>query len=180
MRLPSLFSLKTTALAAAAAFLVGAGSGSWITNELAQAKANRLELAQQKAYDKAVDAARKAERTQAEKDFTAEKSALQRQRQTTTRYVKLTKEVPVYVTEIQDRACVPYGIVRVLDAAALGSDPAALELPAGQSDDACSPLKPSDLARGILHNYEVAQQNAQQLDALIASVVERTDAFNRP
>lgn len=179
MRLPSIFSLKTTAIAVVVAFLAGAGSGSWITHELAQAKADRLELAQQRAYNKAINAARAAERTQAQKDFKAEKEHLQRQRRNSVRYVNLTKEVPVYVTEIQDRACVPYGLVRVLDAAALGSDPAALELPPGKSNDDCSPLEPSALARGILRNYEVAQQNAEQLDALIASVVERTDAYNK-
>lgn len=87
-----------------------------------------------------------------------------------TRTSTLIQKVPTYVTVQQDRACVSYGLVRVLDAAVHGVDPSELQLPAGQSDDACSPVKASDLARSVAGNYGVAHQNAEQLTALQADV----------
>lgn len=91
----------------------------------------------------------------------------------------IIREVPTYVTVTQDRACIPYGLVRVLDAAITGRDPASLDLPAGQSDDACSPLTTSALARGIIDGVVLpARQNAQQLDDLQADIRERIDAAN--
>jgi hypothetical protein len=94
-----------------------------------------------------------------------------------TRYRTRTEEVPRYVTVQQDAvACVSYGLVRVLDAAALGRDPADLELPPGVTDDTCTALTASALAAGILGNYAVSDANAAQLDGLIADVKARIDA----
>lgn len=96
-----------------------------------------------------------------------------------TRTITLTKEIPTYVTVTQDAAasapgarpgCVSYGLVRLLDAAVLHVEPAALALPAGQSDDSCSPVEPSALASSVAGNYGVADQNAEQLNALIGEV----------
>lgn len=85
----------------------------------------------------------------------------------------IIQKVPTYVTVTQDRACVPYGLVRVLDASALGLDPADLVPPPGQSDDACAPVATSDLARSVAGNYGTARQNAEQLNALEADVKAR-------
>ena len=178
-RLPSVFSLKVAAVLVALAFSIGAAGGGWLAHELAQAKALRKEFAMQEAWTKAVNAAREKERAQAQKDFDTAYDQLRAQKRIEYRYVTLNKEVPTYVTPAQDaRGCVTYGLVRLLDAAALGRSPSDLDLPAGTTDDACSPLAPSALARGLLDNYAVAQQNAEQLDALIANVKERTDTHN--
>ena len=88
----------------------------------------------------------------------------------------ITKEVPVYVTAKADTIiipCIPYGLIRVLDAAALSTAdhpvaPSDLALPTGQSDDACSPIKASDLAAAIAGNYGIDGENAEQLNALEA------------
>lgn len=74
--------------------------------------------------------------------------------------------------------CVTYGLVRVLDAAVLGADPDALQLPAGLSDESCAPVTNTDLARAVSDNYAVARSNAEQLDALIADSRARVDALN--
>lgn len=125
------------------------------------------------------EAARKAQKAQ---DAITLASALKEataQTKIVTRTRTLTQEVPRYVTVQQDAvACISYGLVRVLDAAATGRDPSDLELPAGQSDDACTTLTASDLARGVIENYGVAQQNAEQLDALIADIRGRVAAGN--
>jgi hypothetical protein len=61
---------------------------------------------------------------------------------------------------------VPFGVVRVYDAAILGADPAALSLPAGQSDDTASPVSASLLAANAAENYAACRANAEQLKRL--------------
>lgn len=93
----------------------------------------------------------------------------------------IQQKVPVYVhDQIPVPGCVSYGLVRVLDAAALGKQPEDLPLPAGVTDDTCSPLRPSDLARGVAENLGIGRQNAAQLDALQADVKARFEEINRP
>ena len=62
--------------------------------------------------------------------------------------------------------CISYGLVRVLDAAVLGVSPDALTLPAGKSDDTCSPITAAELAVSVVSNYGAALGNAEQLAAL--------------
>lgn len=81
--------------------------------------------------------------------------------------VTLTREIPIYVSpRIDSGRCITYGLVRVLDGAVLGTDPAALSLPAGKSDDSCAPVDAAALAANIAANYGAARANAEQLDGL--------------
>ena len=92
----------------------------------------------------------------------------------------VTKEIPVYVTTHQDATgCVTWGMLRVHDAAATGVDPASLQPPGGQSDDACSAVKPSAFAAAVAGNYAVALANAAQLNDLEADIRGRVAAFNK-
>jgi hypothetical protein len=98
----------------------------------------------------------------------------------------IVKEVPVYVTEKADAVtCIPYGFVRVLDATILAGNsgspvsPSDLALPADQSDDACAPVKASDLAASIAANYGTAQANAEQLNALEAFIHDEIERANQ-
>lgn len=92
----------------------------------------------------------------------------------TARTITLTKEIPVYVTaEAERRACVPVGVVRLLDAFALGVDPATLSGAAADADDACAPIKAADFSARLLANYAAARANAEQLNALIAWALEQ-------
>jgi hypothetical protein len=73
--------------------------------------------------------------------------------------------------------CVPYGLVRVLDAAASGRLSTSLTLPAGKSDDACSPVTWAALERSVVSNYYTGLANAEQLDALIAYLKKQQATF---
>lgn len=84
----------------------------------------------------------------------------------------LVRSVPV------GTPCVPWGLVRLHDAAALGLDPDKVVAPAGQPDDECSGVSPADLASRIAANYGIARQNAEQLNALEADIRQRIDAAN--
>jgi hypothetical protein len=138
-----------------------------VTSSLeAQAAALTAVAAQQHALDQEVSQGAVSEATA--------------QQKITVHTVTITKEVPIYVTPQIDTVvvpCIPYGLVRVLDAAALATadnpvTPADLALPTGQSDDACTGIKASDLAASIAANYGIAKQNAEQLDALEAEVTK--------
>jgi hypothetical protein len=77
------------------------------------------------------------------------------------------EEVRLHVSSAA-RLCIPYGLVRLLDAASLGADPNSLSLPSGRSDAACAPVNAADLAANVAANYAVARENAEQLNALAA------------
>jgi hypothetical protein len=91
----------------------------------------------------------------------------------------IAREVHRHVSpDISNRVCVPYGVVRVLDAAGLGADPDALPLPAGQSDGACAPVAADALAANVAANYATARSNAERLNALQAWVKAQADTSN--
>lgn len=76
--------------------------------------------------------------------------------------------------------CVTYGLVRQLDAAALGVDPDTLALPAGTTDDACAPVENADLAAVVGDNYATYRAIAQELTDLQDNVRGKVDATAPP
>lgn len=76
--------------------------------------------------------------------------------------------------------CVTYGLVRQLDAAALGVDPDTLALPSGATDDACAPVENADLASVVGDNYATYRAVAQELSDLQTNVKGKVDATNPP
>jgi hypothetical protein len=91
----------------------------------------------------------------------------------------IAKEVHRHVaSNVHNRVCLSFGLVRVLDSASLGADPDALSLPAGESDGACAPVAAADLAENVAANYAAARSNAEQLNALEAWVKAQADASN--
>lgn len=162
-----------------AALAVGLVVGSTVTDAHWQKKWNAHVAADAAVVKAAEDHVAAAEKVQAARDTTAAVTQAQVQERIVYRTTTIIKRIPDHVTPAQDASgCVTYGLVRVLDAAALGADPGDLELPAGKSDDACAPVKASALAASIVENYGVGQQNAEQLNALIADTRARTDLFN--
>lgn len=126
-----------------------------------------LKLADSQAMTNAVTAAKADLAARDKVTLDAAVSRATSQQKIVTQTVTITKEIPAHVTPAQDaRTCITYGLVRVFDAAAGGADPDTLSLPAGQSDDACAPVKASDLARSVAENYGSARDNADQLTAL--------------
>jgi len=94
----------------------------------------------------------------------------------------IIKEIPVHVSSKSDAQYpLPYGAIRVYDAAILGTDPAALSLPAGRTDDSAAPVGASALAENAAENYAACRTDAEQLSLLekwIALVGENSSGAN--
>jgi hypothetical protein len=85
----------------------------------------------------------------------------------------IIRKVPVYVSAKSDAACVvPWGAIRLFDAAASGSDPGAVAalIAPGQPDDAASGIALSDFVALLAQNFGAARDNADQLTALQAAM----------
>ena len=79
----------------------------------------------------------------------------------------IIKEIPVHVSARSDtRYPLPYGVVRVYDAAILGAAPSTLSLPAGRTDDSAARITASALAENAAENYAACRANAEQLKLL--------------
>lgn len=92
-------------------------------------------------------------------------------------------EIPVFITPaVNARTCIPVGLVRLLYASTSGNSSdgeAALNLSASEPDDACSGINSADLADWVVANNSIAQQNAEQLNALEAAIVDKIDKYNK-
>lgn len=170
--------IKALLFAAIAAMLLGcgfAGGLRWDEGVIQRMKADdaraALQARQQADQITAADAA--LANANAAKDAATQQALA-------THATVVTKEIPVYVTAHQDATgCVTWGMLRVHDAAALGVDPSSLQPPGGQSDDACSTVKPSAFAAAVAGNYAIAIANAAQLNDLEADIRGRVAAFNK-
>jgi hypothetical protein len=83
------------------------------------------------------------------------------------------QKVPVYVSDDASRRCVvPWGAVRLLDAAASGADldAAAARIAPGQPDDAASDVTLPEAVALLAADLGIARQNAGQLSGLQAAV----------
>lgn len=171
-------SIQSTSLVIIGVLAVAGLAGYRYEEKVAKGQIASIQLGDAQAALSAAQQAAAIQKAQDDlslKDAVSEASA---QTRIVTRTQTIVKEVPANVTPVQDaRTCVSYGLVRLHDAAALGVDPGTLPLPAGKSPDDCTSLKASDLATGIVGNYGVARQNAEQLDALIADERARAATY---
>jgi hypothetical protein len=85
---------------------------------------------------------------------------------------RIVEHVPVTV------ACIPVGLVRVLNGYASGHGTADLSIAPGQPDDACAAVSWRSLAADISDDYVSANKDADQLDALIANITQ-TDTITQ-
>lgn len=93
----------------------------------------------------------------------------------------LVQKVPIYVTPETDARCfVPVGLVRVWNAAATGSDPGAVPIPAGLADGDASGIACSELASDIATAFGDARQNTEQLKALQGWITDQIAAAPPP
>lgn len=155
-------------------FIAGSVSGALVMHKIDAGKYEALVAANQRAV---AIATQKAKDIQAATDKIALDDAVaeaKAQQQIIVQHNYVTQEIPHYVPV--HVACITYGIVRLLDAASLGSDPANAPIPAGKSDDACSPVTARELAASVLANYATALQNAEQLNSLEGWVRETVAA----
>ena len=151
---------------------MGSAGGAWVGYRFESGKVTAIQAADAEAETQAVKA---ADTNRAAQDAVTLASALseaQAQEKVVTITQTVTKEIPAHVPPAVDATvCVPFGLIRLLDASALQADPDSLSLPTGQSDGSCSPVKASALAQSVIDNYGVAQANAEQLTALQAWVL---------
>ena len=85
----------------------------------------------------------------------------------------IVEKVPVYVGEKSNAACVvPWGAVRLLDAAASGAglDAVSTAIAPGQPDDAASDVTLSEAVALLATDLGIARDNADQLIRLEAAV----------
>lgn len=178
LNLASLFNLKGLLVALGVGLVAGSVLSGVVVHKVDQAsyaalqsRYDKRELAWGQAVQKAKDDAARTQKAQDDATLAHAITEAQAQERIVTRTQTIIQKVDHYVT---DRStCITYGLIRVLDAAATGRDPESLQLPAGQSDDACAPVDAPTLARSVVANYGVARQNAEQLDGLIAYERER-------
>lgn len=177
--IPGFTWVKFAAFAAGAIACLSAGAYAgyrWEAGTVA-----KLELADAQARSQAIQIAAASQKAQDGVALAAAVKEAKAQTQIEVQTVTVTKEIPRYVTIHQDATvCVPYGLVRLLDAAADQTDPSAFQLAPGQSDDTCSPVKASDLAGSVIANYSAAIANAEQLTALQAWIVANHAAQVQP
>ncbi len=106
---------------------------------------------------------------QAARGEAAARTHLAQQRAADVQIQTVIREVPVYVSQQSNQRCVlPWGAVRLLDAAASGADPAQLRdhIAPGQPDEAASGLALSDVVALLAANLGIARSNAGQLEQL--------------
>jgi hypothetical protein len=164
--------IQTYLIIGTVALAVGAASGAWVGYRIESGKVAAIQTADVEAETQAVQA---ADKNRAAQDAVTLASALKEanaQERVVTVTQTITKEIPAHVPpKVDATVCVPYGLMRLLDASALQADPDSLGLPTGQSDGSCSPVKTSALAESVINNYGVAEANAEQLTALQAWVL---------
>jgi len=91
------------------------------------------------------------------------------QAKTETQIQTIIREVPRYVPASSDSQCVlPWGFVRLFDAAASGADPddVRAHVAPGFADDAASDVKLSEALALLAANFGAARENASQLEHL--------------
>jgi len=153
------------------------GGGAYVAHRWDAGAIESLKLAQAKAEARALAARVSIVKAQDAVTLAAALGEARAQQKLTDEKNLIPREVRIHVPPSIDRSvCIPYGLVRVLDAATLGIDASGLSVPAGQSDGACAPVAASALAEAVADNYATARQNAEQLNALEAWVGSQANA----
>ena len=160
----------------AAAVLAGGLSafGAWdITHQMDKATLEALELSDQKAATSAQIALAGRDKSEAAISQALAVKDQQAQDAINVKTVTITKEIPGHVTTVQvTRACLSVGLMRVLRAASTQTDPDALSLAPGQSDDDCSDASPVTVAGWFTGYAGAAEANTQQLSDLQAWIAQ--------
>jgi hypothetical protein len=158
-------------VAAAGIAAILAASGAWyVVHRMDESTIADMKTADAVAGQNALKAALAKQRQIDAKNQDAAYAEALAQQKIVTQTVTITKEIPTYVHDAISCPGPTVGLARVLRAAALGVEPSSLDAPVGQSSDACSDVTPSEVA-GWFKDYAAASRaNAEQLDALIASV----------
>lgn len=170
--IPSALAIKFAVYAGMAAAVLFAG---WmIVHSIQQGAIKDIVAHDAQVTAQAQATAAKIDAKSADIDAQAESEAVTHQATIAAQAATIKAKVKTHVHEPPPPAagaparigCVSYGLVRQHDASALGVDPDSLPLPAGATDDTCSPVANADLASAIGDNYAAARANAQELTDL--------------
>lgn len=142
-------------------FLAGVGAGVTPTRIYYRGEIASMELAAAKAIEKARDTHDKQQGavTAAAIDVSDHQVEVQVHEVTVTKTI--VKEIPTYVKDTS--LCITIGLIRVLDAAAIGADPADLALAPGEFNETCAGIGSNALATSVSENYGRARGDAAQL-----------------
>ena len=165
------------AAAAITALLAGSATG-YVVHRMDEGAIAALKLADQVAETKAIKDEAAIQQSQDQANLDSALAEAKAQAAITARAHSITREIIVHVPQTQ--SCIPYGLVRLLDAAAAGSDTAGAAIAAGQSDDACAPISWRAFADDLTGDYATGRANAEQLNALEADVASLVAAANAP
>jgi hypothetical protein len=163
------------AAASVAALIAGSGVGH-VVHRMDEGTIAAIKLADQKTQSQAIAAAAAIRGSQDQANLDAALAEAKAQAAITARTQIVTREITIHVPEIQP--CIPYGLVRLLDAAARGSDPADAPIAPGQSDDSCAPISWRAFAQDLASDYGIGRANAEQLNALEADIRALVAAAN--
>lgn len=166
--IPSLTAIKWGAIGLGALALLAGGFYAGDRWELG--KYETLVAADAVAAQHATAAALKTQQAIDAKNQETALAAAQAQQRIVTQTVTITKRIPTYVHDTISCPGLTVGLARVLRGAADGTDPASLSLAAGQSDDTCSDVTPTEVAGWFAGYALAARANTQQLSDLIAAV----------
>jgi hypothetical protein len=136
-------------------------------HKIDEAKYEKLELSYKTAEAKAVAEAAAEQKANDDAALAAASKEAQVQQQATAAVQQELASVKNHVS-VTVVPCIPFGLVRVLDAAVFGVAPESLNLPPGKSDNSCSTVTVNQLAGAIVKNYGNARANAEQLNAVIS------------
>jgi hypothetical protein len=165
----------TLAAGAIAAILAGSTAG-YVVHRMDEATIAAIKLADQKAQTQAIQDADAIRQTQDQANLDAALAEARAQQAIVTKTRTVTREIAIHVPQTQP--CIPYGLVRVLDDAARGSNTANTATAAGQSDDACTGISWRAFAGDLSDDYGIGRANAEQLNALEADVTALVAAAN--
>lgn len=151
--------------------VVCAGAAVWATHAIDAGRYNALEtkftqyqLDATKAQAAAVAEASSRQHAQDQVALSAAVAEATAQQKIVVHTVTLTKDIPAHVPDTA--ACIPLGLIRLLNAAASGGSVSASPLAPGESDDSCAAVSWRSLAADISDDYETGRSNAEQLNAL--------------
>lgn len=146
-------------------FLAGAGSGGGAARIYYTGEIAKMELAQAKANKKSDDVVVVKREESKDSAVAASSADASAQEKIIYRTVTLKEKVNVYVKDTS--TCITIGLVRLLDAAALGiNNPDTLSLAPGEFNETCAAIGSNALANSVVGNYGLARQNSQQLNDL--------------
>jgi len=171
-----LSSLTSTLIGAALLAAISFGGGFYLEARLKASTIAEMKLADAQAVRIAIETVTATTKSQDKAALDAAVAEAQAQIRVVTVTHTITKEIPAHVPT--DSAChsPTFGLVRLLNAAATGTNLGDIPTPASQPDDACSAISWDQFAAAVADDYGIGRQNSEQLNALEASLRAIHDA----